>query len=49
MITKSQWSRAAQRGVEDIEKPKVVEDYNHNMGGVDMSKLAANHLCIIIH
>ena len=46
MITKSRRSRAAERGVEDIEKPKMVEDYNHNMGGIDTSKLAANHLCI---
>ena len=46
MITKSRRSRAAERGVEDIQKPKVVEDYNQNMGGVDTSKLAANHLCI---
>ena len=46
MITKSRRSHAAEWGVEDSEKPKVVEDYNHNMGGVDMSKLAANHLCI---
>ena len=48
MITKSRRSRAAERGVEDIQKPKVVEDYNQNMGGVDKSKLPApfvNHLC----
>ena len=46
MITKSRRLRAAERGVEDIEKPKMVKDYNHNMGGIDTSKLAANHLCI---
>ncbi len=45
-IMKSRRSRAAERGVEDIQKPKVVEDYKQNMGGVDKSKLAANHLCI---
>ena len=30
-------SRAAERGVEVIQKPKVVDDYNQNMGGVDKS------------
>ena len=38
MVTKKRRSRAAQGGVEDIMKPKVVEDYNKNMGGVDKSK-----------
>ena len=38
MVTKNRRSRAAQGGVEDILKPKVVEDYNKNMGGVDKSK-----------
>ena len=37
-VTKSRRSRAADGGVEDIEKPKVVEDYNQTMGGVDKSK-----------
>ena len=45
-IMKSRRSRAAEWGVDDIQKPKVVEDYNQNMGGVDKSKLAANHLYI---
>ena len=31
-------SRAAEGGVEDIQKPLVVEDYNQHMGGVDKSK-----------
>ena len=38
MVTKNRRSQAAQGGVEDILKPKVVEDYNKNMGGVDKSK-----------
>ena len=38
MVTKNRRSRAAQGGVEDILKPKVVKDYNKNMGGVDKSK-----------
>ena len=38
MVTKNRRSRTAQGGVEDILKPKVVEDYNKNMGGVDKSK-----------
>ena len=38
MVTKNRRSRAAQGGVEDILKPRVVEDYNKNMGGVDKSK-----------
>ena len=37
MVTKSRRSRAVQGGVE-IEKPKAVEDYNQQMGGVDQSK-----------
>ena len=39
MVTKTRRSRAAEGGVEDIQKPQVVEDYNQNMGGVDKSKL----------
>ena len=38
MVMKNRRSRAAQGGVEDIQKPKVVEDYNKKMGGVDKSK-----------
>ena len=40
MIDKARRSRAAQTGVETIQKPRVVEDYNKFMGGVDRSKLA---------
>lgn len=39
MVTKTRRSRAAVGGVENIEKPQVVEDYNQNMAGVDKSKL----------
>lgn len=42
MVTKTRRTRAAVGGVENIEKPQVVEDYNQNMGGVDKSKL----LCV---
>ena len=45
MVTKSRRSRAAEGGVEDIQKPQVVEDYNQNMGGVDKSKLI--HLLLL--
>ena len=38
MVAKSRRSRAAQGGVEDIEKPRLIEDYNLHMGGVDHSK-----------
>ena len=38
MVTKSRRSRAAEGGVEDTEKPQVVEDYNQHMGGVDQSE-----------
>ena len=51
MIMKSRRSRAAERGVEYIQKPKVVDDYNQNMGGVDKSKFPAhivNYLYIIV-
>ena len=37
MVTKS-WRRRVDGGVEDIEKPKVVDDYNQHMCGVDKSK-----------
>lgn len=39
MVTKTRRSRAADGGMEDIQKPHVVEDYNENMGGVDKSEL----------
>ena len=38
MVLKSRRSRTAEGGVEDIEKPQVVEDYNQHMGGVDLSE-----------
>ena len=38
MVTKSRRSRTAQGGVEDIQKPLVVEEYNQYMGGVDKSE-----------
>lgn len=41
MMTKTRRSRAADGGVEDIQKPQVVEDYNQNMGGVDKSELVS--------
>jgi hypothetical protein len=37
-VLKSRRSRRVDGGVEEIEKPKVVEDYNLTMGGVDKSK-----------
>ena len=53
MVTKTRRSRGAVRGVEDIQKPQVVEDYNQNMGGVDKSKLVTNHftfyMYVVIH
>ena len=38
MLGKSRQSRRAVGGVEQISKPRVVEDYNQFMGGVDRSK-----------
>ena len=38
MVTKSRRSRRVDGGVEDIQKPKVVYDYNQHMDGVDKSK-----------
>ena len=44
MVAKSRRSRATQGGMEDIEKPRVVEDYNLHMGGVDHSK--KSYICV---
>ena len=38
MVHKSRRSRRAEGGVKVVDKPRVVEDYNMNMGGVDKSK-----------
>ena len=38
MVGKSRRSRTAVGGVETIQKPRVVEEYNQFMGGVDKSK-----------
>ena len=38
MVGKSRRSRTAVGGVETIQKPQVVEEYNQFMGGVDKSK-----------
>ena len=38
MVEKSRRSRRAVGGVEQVNKPKVVEEYNQFMGGVDRSK-----------
>ena len=37
MVEKQRRSRAAPGGVERVSKPRVVEEYNHFMGGVDKS------------
>ena len=39
MVGKTRRSRAATEGVEVIQKPHVVEEYNQFMGGVDKSTL----------
>ena len=38
MVEKTRRSKAVQGGVEEVQKPAVVEDYNQHMGGVDKSK-----------
>ena len=48
-VTKTRRSRAADGGVEDIQKPQVVEDYNQNMGGVDKSELVSIIHIIDVH
>ena len=35
MIRKSRRRRLAREGREEINKPKMIEDYNMNMGGVN--------------
>ena len=42
-MMKTRRSHSAVGGVEEVENPQVVEDYNLNMGGVDKSKLTSNH------
>ena len=37
MVSKERCSRQASAGVETIQKPAVIEDYNQFMGGVDKS------------
>ena len=39
MTLRSRRSRAAEGGVENVEKPVVIENYNQHMGGVDRGKL----------
>ena len=39
MVGKSRQSRGVEGGVETIQKPAVVEEYNKFMGGVDRSEL----------
>ena len=54
MVNKMRRSRAAAGGVEKIQKPAVIEDYNMHMGGVDkskyiptcMSRPILHHLCL---
>ena len=47
MVAKSRRSRAAQGCMEDIEKPRVVEDYNLHMGGVDHSKKIVHNMYVV--
>ena len=46
MVKKSQRSRAAEGGVESIEKLQVVEDYNMSMSGVNKSKLYVQNVSL---
>ena len=43
MVDKRQRTRLAPDGVEDIQKPGMVEEYNMHMGSVDKSKYMYNH------
>ena len=36
-------SRSANGGVEKVDKPQILEDYNLSMGGVDKSELTPKH------
>ena len=38
MVEKSRHTHHAEGGQESIQKPKVVEDYNMHMGGVDKGR-----------
>ena len=38
MVGRSRRSRTAEGGIENIQKPRVVDEYNKYMGGVDRSK-----------
>ena len=46
MVEKARRSRAAVGGVETIQKPHVVDEYNKFMGGIDRSEL---HVHVGIH
>ena len=48
MVQKSRRSRAADRGVENISKPTVIEDYNRFMRGVDLSRYIIRDKCIMV-
>ena len=44
MVIKSRRLQGAERGVEEIQKPKVVEDYNVNMGGVNKCESSTRYI-----
>ena len=48
MVGKSRRSRRAVGGVETISKPRVVEEYNQFMGGVDRSKSSLCGNCNLV-
>ena len=48
MVAKSRRSRVAQWGMEDIEKPRVVEEYNLHMGVADHSKKILHVCCFLM-
>ena len=43
MISKERRSRQAPGGVETLQKPLIIEDYNQDMGGVDKSDQLVVH------